>query len=377
MYYSRKLKEIIKSNLYKGKIIVLFGARRTGKTTLVKELVTESEVKAAYINCDLFQYRSVLSSMDHILLKDLLGNNKLVVLDEAQQIENIGLTLKIIADTFPEIQIIATGSSSFDLSNKISEPLTGRSRKYMLMPISIEELHGEHNLVDIRAMLSSFLKFGFYPQVLNASGDEKIEEINEISSNYLYKDLLQFESIKKPELIFNLLKAVALQLGCESSLNELSQLTGTSVHTVKRYLDLLEKSFVIFRLTSFSRNLRKEINKSQKIYFYDTGVRNAVVQNFNNPELRNDIGGLWENFCITERMKYNHYNRRFVNSYFWRTYDQKEIDYIEEQNGVLTCFEFKYSSKKVKKVPKEFIETYPDSTFKTITPDNFYELIEV
>ncbi len=376
MYYSRKLGEIIKNNLFKDKVIVLYGARRTGKTTLVKELIEKSGVAAKYVNCDLNQYRTALNSTDLVLLKDFLGNNRLVVLDEAQQIENIGLVLKVIADTFPGIQVIATGSSSFDLSNKVSEPLTGRSRKYQLMPISLEELHEKHDWITIKSMLPALMRYGLYPQVVNTSGDEKIEEINEIASNYLYKDLLQFEGVKRPELIFNLLKAISLQLGSECSLNELAQITGTSVHTVKRYLDLLEKAFVIFRLNSFSRNLRKEINKSQKIYFYDTGIRNSLIQNFNDLHLRNDNGGLWENFCIAERLKYNHYNRRFVNSYFWRTYDQKEIDYIEENNGQLTCFEFKFNSRKIKKIPAEFVKAYPNTVFKTISPDNFYELVK-
>jgi uncharacterized protein len=375
MFYTRKLSEIIKGNFFKGKIVVLYGARRTGKTTLMKELINDSGIEAKYVNCDLIQNRNALSAVDLVILEDFLGNNRIVVLDEAQQIENIGLVLKVIVDTFPDIQIVATGSSSFDLSNKVSEPLTGRSRKFHLMPISLEELKSEHDLLVLRSMLELLMRYGMYPQVINAFGDEKIEEINEIASNYLYKDILQFENIRRPELIFNLLKAIALQLGSECSFNELAQITGTSVHTVKRYIDLLEKSFVIFRLNAFSRNLRKEINKSQKIYFYDLGIRNSLIQNYNSLELRNDIGGLWENFCIVERMKFNHYNRRFVNSYFWRTYDQKEIDYIEEKDGQLSCFEFKFGSHKNHKIPKEFIEAYPEATFKLVGPDNFYELI--
>ena len=376
MEYPRNLEHIIQKNLFKGKVIVLYGARRTGKTTLVKELLRKSDVNGRYINCDLQQYRTVLNTTDSVLLKDFIGNSNLVVLDEAQQIENIGMVLKIIADSFPNIQIIATGSSSFDLSNKVSEPLTGRSRKYLLMPISLEELNQKYDLIALKSALPLYLRFGLYPQVITANGDEKPEEINDISSNYLYRDMLQFENIKKPDLIFNLLRAIAFQLGSECSYNELAQLTNTNVHTVKRYVELLEKSFVIFRLNSYSRNLRKELNKSQKIYFYDTGIRNSIVQNFNDLLFRDDLGGLWENFCIAERMKFNQNNRRFVNTYFWRTYDQKEIDYIEEIDGKLNCFEFKFNQKKTAFIPKEFVESYPNSTFITISPDNFYDLIK-
>ncbi|MCF8363177.1 MAG: ATP-binding protein [Prolixibacteraceae bacterium] len=374
MKYQRFLGTIILKNLFKRKVIVLFGARRTGKTTLVNKIIEQYDGKSKYVNCDLQQYKEVLNNTDLVLLKDFIGDSKLVVLDEAQQIENIGMVLKVIIDSFADIQIIATGSSSFDLSNKISEPLTGRSRKYLLMPISIQELNQEHDLITLKSTLPIYLRYGLYPQVLTSSGDERLEEINDISSNYLYKDIFQYENIKKPDLIFNLLKALSLQLGSECSYNELAQITGTNVHTIKRYIELLEKSFVIFRLKSFSRNLRKEINKSQKIFFYDTGIRNSIIQNFNDLSLRNDNGGLWENFCIAERMKYNQNNRRLVNAYFWRTYDQKEIDYIEEKDGHLTCFEFKFNPAKKTKIPKDFIEAYPGSTFKTITPDNFYEL---
>jgi hypothetical protein len=375
MKYQRILLDVIKENLFKKKVIVLYGARRTGKTTLVKTLIEQYEGQSKYINCDLQQYKDVLKNTDLVLLEDFIGNSKLVVLDEAQQIQNIGMVLKVIVDSFSDIQIIATGSSSFDLSNKVSEPLTGRSRKYLLMPISMQELNHEYDLITLKSSLPLCLTYGLYPQVLTSKGDERLEEINDISSNYLYKDLFEYENIKKPDLLFDLLKAISLQLGSECSYNELAQLTGTNVHTIKRYIELLEKSFVIFRLKSFSRNLRKEINKSQKIFFYDTGIRNSIIQNFNDLSLRSDVGGLWENFCIAERIKYNQNNRRFVNVYFWRTYDQKEIDYIEEKDGHLTCFEFKFNPAKKTKTPKDFINAYPGSSFKTITPDNFYELM--
>jgi uncharacterized protein len=371
---SRTILSQLEDQLFKGKVLILYGARRTGKTTLVKHLLAKYSEKSAYINCEQQEYKDALSTTNSELLAEFIGNRELIIFDEAQHIANIGLVLKVLVDTFPQVQFIATGSSSFELSGMVSEPLTGRSRQFLLLPFSLEEIGQSLNPIQIKANLPNFLRFGLYPQVFNSIGDEKIEELTEISSNYLYKDLFQFEQIKKPDLLFKLLAAIALQTGSESSLNELAQITGTNVHTVKRYLELLEKSFVIFRLNSFSRNLRKELAKSQKIYFYDVGIRNAVIRNFNEMNLRSDVGGLWENFCITERLKFNHYHRRFVNTYFWRTYDQKEIDYIEERDGHLTCFEFKYAEGATGKFPAEFSATYPNSSFKVITPANFFEL---
>jgi predicted AAA+ superfamily ATPase len=371
---SRTIISQLEDQLFKGKVLILYGARRTGKTTLAKHLLAKFSEKSAYINCELQEYKDALSTTNSGLLAEFIGNRELIIFDEAQHIANIGLVLKVLVDTFPQVQFIATGSSSFELSGMVSEPLTGRSRQFLLLPFSLEEIGQSLNPIQIKANLPNFLRFGLYPQVFTSIGDDKIEELAEISSNYLYKDLFQFEQIKKPDLLFKLLAAIALQTGSESSLNELAQITGTNVHTVKRYLELLEKSFVIFRLHSFSRNLRKELAKSQKIYFYDVGIRNAIIRNFNEMNLRTDAGGLWENFCITERIKFNQNHRRFVNTYFWRTYDQKEIDYIEEKDGHLTCFEFKYAEGATGKFPAEFSETYPNSSFKVITPGNFYEL---
>jgi uncharacterized protein len=371
---SRTIISQLEDQLFKGKVLILYGARRTGKTTMVKHLLGKYSEKSAYINCELQEYKDTLSTTNSGLLAEFIGNRELIIFDEAQHIANIGLVLKVLVDTFPQVQFIATGSSSFELSGKVSEPLTGRSRQFLLLPFSLEEIGQSLHPIQIKANLPNLLRFGLYPQVFNSIGDDKIEELAEISSNYLYKDLFQFEQIKKPDLLFKLLAAIALQTGSESSFNELAQITGTNVHTVKRYLELLEKSFVIFRLNSFSRNLRKELAKSQKIYFYDVGIRNAVIRNFNEMNLRTDVGGLWENFCITERIKFNQNHRRFVNTYFWRTYDQKEIDYIEEKDGHLTCFEFKYAEGSTGKFPAEFSETYPNSSFKVITSGNFYEL---
>ncbi|TVQ16078.1 MAG: ATP-binding protein [Bacteroidetes bacterium] len=377
MLFQRILQQTIETALFKGKVIIVYGARRTGKTTLVRQILKKYPENAEYINCELQEYQEALNTTNSVLLKDFIGKNRLIVLDEAQHIHNIGLILKVLVDTFPHVQFIATGSSSFDLSSKISEPLTGRLRQYLLLPLSVEELREHFSLIDLQAMLPNILRFGLYPQVFTAAGNEKIEELTDISNNYLYKDILQFENLKKPELISGLLKAIALQTGSEASYNELAQLTGTNVHTVRRYLELLEKNFIIFRLSSFSRNLRKEINKSQKFFFYDLGIRNALIRNYNEPEIRTDTGSLWENFCISERIKYNENHRNFANTYFWRTYDQKEIDYLEEGAGELKCFEFKYNPKTKSKIPAEFLTTYPGSSFSVITPNNFYELIGI
>ena len=361
--------------MFKNKIVVLYGARRVGKTTMSKMLL-EKYPNSKYINCELLQNKTALETTNSELLKNFIGNFSLVILDEAQHIENIGLVLKIIVDTFPDIQVIATGSSSFDLRNKVSEPLTGRSRRFLLYPFSIEELRNETGQIETDARLKSILRFGLYPEVVNKPEEEAIEELNDIASNYLYKDVLQFERLKRPELLLNLLRAIALQTGNELSYNEISRLLGENIHTIKRYIELLEKSFVIFRLTSFSRNLRKEIGKGQKIYFYDLGIRNAIIQNFNPLELRNDIGALWENFCIAERIKFLNNHRIFANTYFWRTYDQKEIDFIEEYGGKLHTFEFKYNEKAKVKVPSGFLNEYAESSFHVIHSRNYFDLLK-
>jgi predicted AAA+ superfamily ATPase len=374
MLIVREIQEKIESMLFKGKVIIIYGARRVGKTTLVKQILQKYE-NARYINCELLEFKNVLESTNSEILKDFIGHSKLLVLDEAQSINNIGLVLKIINDTFPDVQIIATGSSSFDLANKLSEPLTGRSREFKLFPLAWNELKLTSDIITMTAKLPLFLRFGFYPEVYGQGMLESIEELNNIAGNYLYKDILQLESVRRQDLVLDLLKALAFQIGNEVSLNELANLLDENVHTIKRYIELLEKSFVIFRLRSFSRNLRSEISKGQKIYFLDLGIRNSIIQNYNDLETRNDIGGLWENFCIIERIKENSNKRRFLNPYFWRTYKQKEIDYLEEANGKYNCFEFKYNPKRKSKYPKEFLETYENSSFETITKDNFYKFI--
>ncbi|NJO90799.1 MAG: ATP-binding protein [Chloroflexia bacterium] len=374
MDYFRTIQTKIEENLFKGKIIILYGARQVGKTTLTREIIKKHD-NARYINCELIQYRTSLETTNSEFLKDFLGNYKLVILDEAQSVKNIGMTLKIIVDTYPNIQIIATGSSSFDLANKLSEPLTGRSRIYRLYPFSWQEILPYSDLPTMVSKVETLLRFGSYPEVYGKPEELAIENLSNIASNYLYKDILHFENLKRPDILINLLRALALQIGHEVSYNELSNLLKENINTIIRYIELLEKAFVIYRLPSFSRNLRSEISRGQKIYFYDLGIRNSLINNFNKLELRNDIGGLWENFCVIERLKRNENNRRFVNTYFWRTYQQKEIDYLEEAEGAYRCFEFKYNLRRKSKYPKEFIETYENSSFETITKENFYKFI--
>lgn len=318
----------------------------------------------------MLQNKQAIETTNSELLKSFIGTNELIVFDEAQHISGIGTILKVINDTFPEVQIIATSSSSFEPGNKVMEPLTGRSRVFQLHPFSLSELIEQNDAVMVSASLENILRFGLYPEVFLSHETEAIEELNNITANYLYKDILQFENLKRSDLLSNLLRALALQIGSEISLNELSRLLGENVHTIKRYIDLLEKSFVIFRLTSFSRNLRKEIAKGQKVFFYDLGIRNALLQNFNPLSMRNDVGGLWENFCVLEKIKQNQNTRKFVNYYFWRTYDQKEIDFIEESGGELKAYEFKFNTRAKSKYPEEFLNKYENSSFQVVHPEN-------
>ncbi len=374
MLYKRYVQKLVEGSLNKGKIIIVYGARRVGKTTLMKQLL-EKYPNGKYINCDLLQYKSALETTNNELLKDFIGDTELLILDEAQQINEVGKVLKILVDIFSHIQVIATGSSSFYLADKTSEPLTGRSRIYELYPFSVSELLQQSKKIELAARFENILRFGLYPEIFGLSEEEAIEELQNLSSNYLYKDILRIESIKRPDLIHNLLKALALQLGSESSYNELAGMLGENVHTIKRYIEILEQSFVLFRLPSFSRNLRKELGKRNKIYFYDLGIRNSLIMNFNPLDQRNDVGALWENFCIVERMKYNQEKRGFKNTYFWRTYDQKEIDYIEESGGMLQAFEFKWTTKNKFRRPDEFLKTYPQSTYKIIDRDTIWDFI--
>ena len=372
---TRTLQKPIEEALFKGKVIVIFGARRVGKTTLVKQIIS-TRPGSKYINCELGQNQDALETTNTDLLISYLGKKtSIAVLDEAQHVRNIGIVLKVLADTFPNLQLIVTGSSGFDLVNKIAEPLTGRSRLFQLLPFSFEELLQVKDLLTLKSSADTIMRFGLYPEVYDKTEEVAIEELDNIAVNYLYKDLLMFENLRRSDLIRGLVKAIALQLGNQVSLNNLANMLGENVHTIKKYLELLEKTFVIFRLSSFSRNLRNEINKGMKIYFLDPGIRNSIIRNFNPMDIRTDTGGLWENFFIVERMKYHNNHRRMVNYYFWRTYQKDEIDLIEEMNGKMTAFECKYNPRKKISLPNTFTETYPDSSQVIITPDTFWKYI--
>lgn len=369
----RELHNIIDSKLFKGKAIILFGARQVGKTTLLKALFTEIE-NLLWLNGDELDIQNLFQNISATRLKAIFGSKKIVVLDEAQRIENIGLRLKLITDTMPDIQLIATGSSSFDLANKINEPLTGRKWEYKMFPISFNEMVLHHGLLEEKRLIPHRMIYGYYPDVINNQGNEK-EILKQLSDSYLYKDIFIWEQIKKPDKILKLLQAIAFQVGSQVSYYELAQMCGIDSKTVEKYIDLLEKTFIIFRLGSFSRNLRNELKSSKKIYFYDNGIRNAIISNFNQIESRQDVGALWENFIISERIKYLNYSNSWVNYWYWRTKDQKEIDFIEESDGKIMAYEFKWNSNSKVKNPKLFLNTYQESTFKVIHKENFEEFL--
>lgn len=370
----RLLQKNIEKNLFKGNIIIVYGARQVGKTTLVRQIMEESGKKSKYLNCEILSIKDQLKEIEPEKLKFFLGDAELIVLDEAQSIENIGLVLKVLVDTYPDLQIIATGSSSFDLANKINEPLTGRAFEFELYPLSVEELKEDKDLFDVESKIEKLLTMGSYPEVFSLNKEDAERKIDQISSNYLFKDVLNYEGLKKSSVLVNLLKMLALQIGNKVSYNELSKNLGINSRTVEKYIDLLEKCFIVFRLTAFSKNLRKEISKSFKIYFYDLGIRNSLIKNHNSLDIRNDVGALWENFCIIERIKKNSYHNVYANYYFWRTYTQKEIDFIEEREGKLFCYEIKWN-KVLKKIPYEFLKEYKDSSFEVINRDNYYKFL--
>ena len=365
----RKLENLIKSKLNKGKAIILIGARQVGKTTLLKMLFSKSE-NILWLNGDELDVQNLFENISAARLKTIFGTKKIVIIDEAQRIENIGLRLKLITDQIPEIQLIATGSSSFDLANKVNEPLTGRKWEYKMFPLSFGEMVEHHGLLEEKRLLAHRLVFGYYPDVVNNLGSEK-EVLKQLSDSFLYKDILMLEQIKKPNKIIKLLQAIAYQVGSQVSYNELGQLCGLDSKTVEKYIDLLEKTYIVFKLNSFSRNLRNELKNSKKIYFYDNGIRNAVISNLNQIETRQDIGALWENFIISERIKYLNYSGSWSNYWYWRTKDQKEIDFIEESGGKIAAYEFKWNSSSKVRLPKQFLRTYTDSSFNIIHHDNF------
>lgn len=375
MTIKRSIQDTIEKGLFKGKIVIIYGARQVGKTTMVKEIQKKYPGDSSYFNCDEPDIRDALTNKTSTEIKDFIGKKRLVIIDEAQRVENIGLTLKLIADNFKDIQIIATGSSSFDLSNKIAEPLTGRKIEYYLYPFSLEELRDMYSDLEIDRLLERRMIYGMYPEITR-SGEDSERKLKSLALSYAYKDLLQYQYIKNPEMLEKLLKALALQIGCEVSYNELAGMMGVSKQTVENYVQLLEKAFIIFRLGPFSKNLRNELKKLRKIYFYDTGIRNALINNFNAFDLRTDVGNLWENFMISERVKYNNNRSIDVNTYFWRTTQKQEIDYVEEKGNVLSAFEFKWKKGSFKK-PKSFLDAYAGSAIEVVNRGSYKKFIGI
>ena len=369
----RLLYKTIENKLFVGKVIILTGARQVGKTTLLKQLLRQKE-GVLWLNGDELQVQNLFANASADRLLSEFSNSKIVILDEAQRIENIGLRLKLIADSDSDVQVIATGSSAFELANKVNEPLTGRKWEYQMFPLSFGEMVAHHGKLKEMRMLPRRIIYGYYPEVVTNDGNE-VEILKLLTDAYLYKDILSWESIKHPDKLQTLLRALAYQVGSQVSYNELSQMCSMDSKTVERYINLLEKCYIIFRLPSFSRNLRHELKSSRKIYFYDNGIRNALIADYRAPEVRQDIGALWENFVIAERMKSNEYYHRWVNRYFWRTKQQQEIDYLEESGGKLHAYEMKWNPRAKASITKTFTEAYPNSEFKVISTDNIADFL--
>lgn len=354
--------------------MILYGARQVGKTTLVKELISRFQGPSCYLNCDEPDVRNALESRTSTELKHFLGSARLVVIDEAQRVGDIGLTLKLLVDTMPDIQIVATGSSSFELANRTIEPLTGRKFEMHLHPLSIGELKATESPVETRRLLETRLVYGMYPDVVTAGRDRAGEVLRELAGSYLYKDVLAWRDIRRPEVLDRLLRALALQVGNEVSFTELSALLGVDKATVESYLEVLEQSFVVFRLMPFSRNLRNELKRMRKVYFWDVGIRNALINNLNPIGMRTDGGALWENYVIVERLKAMQNARRNFSAYFWRTHQQQEVDYVEERDGTLLGAEIKYRKRR-KSLPKTFTKAYPEVETTVVTPDHFLDFV--
>ncbi len=365
----RILENEIRAKLGGQKAIILFGARQTGKTTLLKTLFNE-QPKTLWLSGDEEDTHSIFRATSAQELAIYLKGYQTIVVDEAQRIENVGIKLKLIIDHFPNVQLVATGSSSFELANKVNEPLTGRKWEYQLFPLSFQELADYHGILEEKRSLHARLLYGAYPDVVSTADDPR-EVLKLLSDSFLFKDILQWENIKKSDRLIALLKGLAYQIGQEVSYNEIGKTLGLDNQTVEKYVQLLEKSFVIYRLPAFSRNHRKELKKSRKIFFYDNGIRNALINDFRPIGNRSDVGALWENYFIGERRKFIAYNKIWANTYFWRTTDQKEIDYIEEYDAVLHAFECKWNAGKKSRPPKVFFNWYPEHTFDVVNPENY------
>lgn len=363
----------IEKDFQSGKIIVITGARQVGKTTLLEDFASRFS-KVLKLNCDNYDDRLDLENRRSTELRNLIGNSDFVMIDEAQRVNNIGLTLKILADLKLNIPILVTGSSSFELNNAINEAATGRFFDYRMYPFSFSELANHTSLRDEGRLLEQRILYGSYPDVVNHPDDAR-RIVTNLANNYLYRDLLEYKGMKKPELLQKLVRALALQIGSEVSYNELAKTLGADKETIENYIDLLEKCFVVFRLSSFSRNMRTEIKKGKKIYFYDNGIRNALITNFAALELRNDKGALWENYLVSERIKKLRNTGDYSQCYFWRTNTQQEIDLIEECDGKMRAYEFKWKDEKAK-MPAIFAETYPEATFQVINTVNYRDWLK-
>ena len=370
----RVLMDVIKKKFFKGKALIIVGPRQSGKTTLLMEIRKSINRSCVYLNCDEPDVRNILTDATSTQLRELMQNEDFVLIDEAQRVKNIGITLKLIIDQIPEKQLIVTGSSSIDLSTTLAEPLTGRKFEYTLLPLSTGELVANNGRLNESRLLEQRLIFGMYPDVVS-NMDDKNEILKMLAESYLYKDILSYGDVRRPHLLSTLLEALALQVGWEVSHNELSQLLGVDSSTISRYIDLLEKCFVVFRLRSFSRNIRNELKKSQKVFFYDNGVRNVIINNLNPLRLRADTGALWENFLMSERIKFNIASQNYCSSYFWRTRNRQEIDLIEVKDGEIFAYEFKWREKRSFKFTPSFIRAYPNSKRTIITKENYLDFI--
>ncbi|MCF6359350.1 MAG: ATP-binding protein [Cyclobacteriaceae bacterium] len=370
---ARVLEDTITKRLFKGKAIIIMGPRQVGKTTLIENLVKNRE-DVRWLYADEQDVQALFANPSSTQLKKEFGNAKLIIIDEAQRIKDIGIKLKLITDQVKEVQLLVTGSSAFEIANEINEPLTGRKWEYKLFPLSFEEMVNHHGLLTEKRLLTRRLIYGYYPDVVLANGNEK-EVLNQLSDSYLYKDLLSWNQIKKSDKLVRLLQALAYQLGNQVSYNELSNLVGLDNETIESYIQLLEQAYIIFRLGTYRRNLRTELKRTRKIYFYDNGIRNALIANFQQADLRQDMGALWENFMVAERMKHNGYHQNWVNRYFWRTTAQQEVDYLEEGNGQLSAYEFKWNTHTKGRITKAFTNAYPQAHTQIITPENFEEFV--
>ena len=371
--YSRFLYEIIHKRINTGKAIILIGPRQVGKTTLIKEILESKDY--LFLDGDDPKTRTILNEPNTEEIRRIIGRYKFIFIDEAQRIEGVGLTMKIITDQFKDVQLFTSGSSSFDLANKINEPLTGRKWEYQLFPISWEEYENHHGYLHSEQQLKNRLLYGFYPDVLNNAGDE-ISILRNLVNSYLYRDILAHSNLRKPEILDKLIQAIALQVGSEVNYSELAQIVNVDKNTVSKYIDILQKGYIIFKLGSFSKNVRNEIKTNKKIYFYDNGIRNMIIGNFDPIDLRTDKGAIWENFLISERVKQIEYKQSLARIYFWRTKQQQEVDFVEDIGGKISGYEFKWNDRKTKKLPKTFTDAY-NAESNIISRKNFREFVTI